>query len=595
MTAINHERPRINFAVMAEKKSHALVDTIIEIKQKDFTATLGTAFHELELSEPPRGFFDFDFDDSSIGNRTAIRQKLEILFAHLPNEAVWDFVERYGSTVSQRDLLFLFPDNSQQYASLLGREETQIRRDSALLGIPLPDVLAGLERPVHRNPVHDVFHEIQEFLLEQNTVRKSADPKSDTVLAWIKGGMMPHAARVLTGPMFVYPSVTPKYIADDLHITTAFRVGADKAASAMGQAFERYARDPIMKYFPKMIAQVGKEFIPERIADVNQGYTDRIDQTRSLLGYLLRPNLPSYKSDIDILFSLPPEETAAVAFRIAQALQSKNYEVRTVRRTGSFDPQLQLLEMFVKLGDGTEQAFEFQLNPNHEVKSKNPSSHQGSLAVDVAYEMTAYQGMRLVFNGEEIRFWDPYNSLRHRGQRIGINPLFEYNEPPHFIVLPFYTSAYAALSNTERLTQYDTNLLRDSIGLYREMIRDGSYSLPHPARLILYALHNAQKAMRAQNAGDLLMDGSGDASRIFDRLTDLWGDIGLFDFIDFVAKSHSLSEDLMKELKRVFPNRYMVNFAAPDAESTVRAGDLASNMTLDGVLGDISDLLCKID
>ncbi len=548
----------------------------------------------LQFTQMPNHVIGDFFHFTSDTEAQLMRHRLELLTEAFTDHDMLEVVGNNGAQISETDIHVLFPGNSPVYNTYLHNAESAIRTYAAKLKINFPDRIPGLESPIYENPMHIVIHTIQEIITEANESKD--DHENQNVFAWIKGGFMPHAARVLYGPMFMYPSITPGAIADKFYIAHTLAYHDREAIDNYRLIRKEIQLDPIFSHHPTLVRDMSTS-VSAKIREFNDKISRDQKENRKLMRLLNSGMLPSYDGDIDVLFNTDEAKTIQYANRIADTLIQAGFEVRKVYRNASFDVRFMLYELFIKLPEGREQVLEFHLNPNHDVSEKNSRANQHSFVTDLAHEMTAYQSMRIVMDGENIYFFDPYRTLTSRGQCIGINPLFNYLRPSHQLLVSLYAPVYAALSNTEHLTEIDLQYMRSAIQLQRTRMSQTDTALPYPSRLLLFTLHDAQKALRAQSASVLLDDywSGGDATKIFSRLEDTWGDIGLFEFINDVCNSHTVAEDLLIELKKVFPRRIFANFSAPDAESTARAGSKVGDNGVEDIISNFSNYIIQTE
>ncbi len=551
----------------------------------------------------PHGFQDdkllvFDMNKDQ---RDRVRQTLEILIAPRTNEFMLGLVKEGGVRVTDDQLHQLFPSSRPEYRASTAIETERIRRSAQHMGFPLPKGLEAFKPPEDDNPGLVVVEELQHIIAERNDEVKKAGPVglgNDIVVAWIKGGSMPHFARILFGKVFHYPSLTLHHVADVLQLTSNLKnVTLDAARQFATFFFSEILGDsePNRRYNPygKPLSQLRADIVRYRsadhpwLSDYAGAFTGKLDEYDGLLVPELKEanalvsavrsnNLSSYCSDLDIGMSLPPSEVFKAASRIALKLQERGFTIRTNSRHADNDPHFLLYEIFIKRADGTEQSIEFDINPNHLVASTSTARVDNtSMAVDIAYEMSAYQSMRLVMTGEELYFYDPFNIVINRGQRIGVSPLFGYQGPPQKVVAPFYLSGYHSLSANAELSPWDRDFMRSITAYATDVLsysapQDASDVIPNANRYLFYALHNAQKALRAEQAVGLYDAKEMHPGSIFDRLIALWDEIGMFDLINLICRRGKIAQETLAELERVFPHQIKVNFPAPDEASCDR-------------------------
>lgn len=545
----------------------------------------------------PHGFREeLVVTDLKSGHRHLVEQVHEII-SRFSNDSILQLIKEGGVSVSDQQLHQFFPSSRSEYRISTTNETHRIRQSAQQLGFALPKDLEAFKPPVDDNPGLVVMAELQNIIAGKNHEVRKAGPVgkgNDIALAWIKGGSMPHFARILFGKVFHYPSLTLHHIADQLQHTTDMKRHTLDAARQFAAFFyseilgdpdisRRY--NPYKKPLPQLKGDVGKYSTADHplLSGLARAFIRKLDEYDDSLSYdLIRAsamgsalrtnNLSSYHSDLDVVLALPPSEAFKAASRIAHKLQESGFTIRTNSRHGAIDPHLLLYEIFIQRADGTEQVFEFHINPNHPVHSSSEAQMDNtSLAVDIAYEMTAYQSMRLVMDGESLHFYDPYNVVAHRGQRICVSPLFGYLSPPQIVAAPFYISSYQALSATPELNPWDLDFIRRRVAYTSDIILgshpDENDIIPYANKFLLYAIHNAQKALRADQAVGLYDAKDMNPGSIYDRFIALWEEIGMFDLINLICRQKNIAQETLAELVKAFPQQVKVNFPAPDETS----------------------------
>lgn len=575
----------------------------------------------------PSGFRDDIFvvtgENEGRDKPTKARQYMELMTEALTNRGVMEMVRGADAVLTQADMERLFPTNTETYRADLAQDQQRISKAIPVLDIKLPDNLQNIEAPTTEHPFLLTMQTIKETIAAINKTRKNGNGEyhPDQALAWIKGGTVPLAAAVVYGRSMFYPSLTVHRIAEDLEFEAAKKTVTLESARKYTEWYvERFLKirnkkdlkplqgvikleglqfikrllriengsgptlEEMSRFFNVVMdskdpflsdtAKAFKEQMRQYFGDIQEEYAFAAPLAKAVAANELAP----YSSDLDIGLSLSVPDAKKVAQVVITKLQEHGFEVQQDIRSSAWDEGVLFYDLHVTGADGVKRKIQFHLNPNDNLSRIIPGVDTSKFIADIAQEMSGYHAMRIVTDGEDWRFFDPFRVIITRGTRVAINPFFVYTQPNRRWPSIFYLTSSAGISGFMQLTKWDRNYLSGIAGEVEEMSIYG-HRLPDTHKFFMYAIHGAQKILDAQRATGLLdafdtlasHQPDGKLAPLYERYLDILEQTGIIRMLGYVTQSAAVVDETLHKLQEVYGERIKLNFPPPDESSSERA------------------------